>query len=1375
MNEKCKIMLILFLIISLTYLLYSSGGTETVTDKTPPVTIKSYSNLFYEKNGEEWINGKTIIWLNATDEGSGVNYTHYEIYWDNNGDGIIDQLVENKTIYDNTEDDEDIADGKISVKINISTEGFYKIQFYSEDNSGNKESLSKLVDEWSYKLKRNVIHTADNVTFGSSPAVANISGNESLEIFTGSDEFYNFYPELNKSARGIWRCFNAFGKVIYALDTKTDEARSSPAIADIDMDGKKEVIAGTTSGWFLEIIEGNQFDWTFPSLDSGGVYGGPYVWHSSPAVADVISNISGIEIIIGNNPYNSVWCFDGDNSDGIDDGITITKDYFPGYPRELGDEGIDWDVLWVFNTSGHVIATPAIGDVDNDGWKEVVVGDLHGKLYVINATNGEEEWNFTTNDAIFSSAALADIDDNGIMEIIFGSNDSKLYCLEWNGSEGIEKWNFTTGGAIYSSPSIGDINADNEYEIIFGSSDHKIYCLSHNGSLLWNLTTGGKVYSSPSLTKVEIPQFTEEWPIFRGNLLRNGFYPEKGNHLEIFVGSEDKYMYEIDENGNIISRFLTNGPIHTSPSLADIDGDGLINVVFYDWGSNYINDTFWCLEKKYLNVNFVKVDTTPPQTVKNVMSEDKYNITTSTTIWLNSTDEGNFSVGVKFLHYEIWHDGAIVENCTINDNSPNDSDPRNGSISVSFNITEIGINEIRWYAEDYVGNREDEQRQEHKVISYAPNLVIIKNGPHFIHPLDLLNYTLIITNNGNENATNVTIIDIYDSNTTYISADPEPSIGNNTWIFPFLNISESKIINITLRVKAPLPNGTLLNNTVSVTCDEGVRNETYEITQVISAPELVITKDAIDLNNPPLEPGDKIHYIINITNVGNMDHENNPGNELEDYIPSNTSYEMGSLKASKGTASYDSINNKIIWNGMINVSDTITIEFNVTVRFPLKNGTIISNDAKLYWDSDGDDINDAISHAYANLTVKSSPLLTIVKEDSKNIVHPGERFNYIINVTNNGNENATNVTIIDIYDSNTTYISADPEPSTGNNEWHIDSLSPGEYFEIEIEVEVLPEVREGSVLINFANVTCDEDAYNETIVYTPVLSYPPETYPPETHKEFDGRVINVTLGGDKQIYILHYILNSTNINLVATDNGSGVNKTYYRIFKLENGLWHMLFDWEEYGVWNPYPPFYPINVAGLGKLYNFSPCGKYEIEFYSVDNAGNVEDVKWNDVFVDCYPPLSYIYNVTVERREINVYVDAIDKGVGVGKVVLYYRYSVDNISWGDWIPCGEDNYTWHFSLMPDGYYEFYTVAYDLLGNHEMLPSNVTVAKAGCIVDYPWDINEDGRVNVGDIYIVILHWMETPGDENWFERADVNDDGIIDVGDIIDVVNHWTG
>ena len=1345
MSEKYKLMGILILIMISFSSVHFYGKSETLADTTPPVTTIEFAGPLYIKNGEKWIGQQTFIWLNATDDLSGVRYTYYEIWKDTNDDGVIDTKVESKKVDDNSPADKNPFLYKIAIKFNISEECFHAILYYSEDRKGNIENHSiGLIEEWHYPFQPVIIHEADNVIFGSSPAIGNITGNEKLEIFTGSDEMNNTYPELNGSwARGIWRCFDAYGNIVYALDTQTDEARSSPAIADIDNDGIKEIVGGTTSGWFVETIEDEGFEWTFPSFGDGPVYQGPYVWHSSPAIVDAIPEVGGIEVIIGNNPYKSIWCFDGDNSDGIDEGININPSYFPGYllhRPSLGNEGVDWDVLWVFNTSGNVIATPAIGDVDKDGLLEVTIGDLSGEFYILNATNGVKEWNFTTGGAIYSSASFADIDNDDLLEILFGSNDGKLYCLQWDGSNGNKEWNFTTGGAIYSSPAIADVNGDNEYEIIFGSNDGNVYCLNKDGNLLWNFTTGGAIYSSPAIADVNYfspavegdKKYAEEWPLFRGNLLRNGTYLEKGKKLDIFICSEDHYIYELDGDGSLIDKFLTNGKVHTSPAVADVDGDGYINIVFYDWGREEGSlDTFWCLERRNKSMELLHVDALSPKTVKKVMSEDEYNVPLFTQVWLNATDIGKCVTGINYLHYEIWWDSngdntidTQIVNETVEDNGTGDENPAKGIISVLITLDHEGKNEIRWYSVDRVGNFEVIHYQEHIVIPPISNMSVTKEvNRSKIHEGNSVKYWLNITNTGDINLTNIVITDNQSLSFSYSSGDDGDGIlePGETWVYTCItNIYEDTW------------------NKVNVSAEDELGKHVYDedvayvnvIAPNISIEKKVSTDNATWLDYVEVHRGNIVYWNITITNNGDNNLSNVYVNDTNGNSFGPFDLAIGESKAFYYTTVAEDVNNTAIAEGK-------------------------------------DEIGIRVSDEDWAIVNAISPELDIEKIDDPHQVEANTTLIYTLNITNNGEENATNVIVTEKYDINVTFISAVPNPTMGNNVWIFPRLNISETRTIIITVEVSSTVLEGTRLKNYANVTCNEGSYDEVWIETPVVSYPPETY-----KKFNGKVINVTVLENGEGYTIHYILRDTTIDLVAVDNASGVDRTYYRIFKWEDG-WKLLFDWHIYGVWNPMPPYYPINLADLGVIYNSSPCGKYEIEFYSIDNAGNVEEVKWNDVFVDCFAPTSSI-NLVVNNRSVDVFSSAQDVGVGIERIELYYRYSQDNVTWSDWIYCGT-NYSWHFDLLPDGYYEFYSVAYDKLGNHEAIPNASSIAKARCKISYPWDINVDGRVNVNDVYLVILHWMETPSSLNWDEKVDVNKDEIIDASDILAIVAHWTG
>lgn len=469
-----------------------------------------------------------------------------------------------------------------------------------------------LVKKWQYSLFQPYSHTAAGMFFGSSPAMADLGvnnkGNEpdtDLEIVTGSDEYYNYYPELNGSAYGVWRAFDSSGLIEWASDTKSDEARSSPNIVDVDGDGNLDIVAGTTSGWVVETLERTgTFKWTFPSPPQRN---GPFAWHSSPAIADLDPTVSGLEIVIGNTFQGCVYCLDGDNSDGVNDGITADVSW---YPVPAGVEGRDWDVLWIYQTMASIISTPAIGNVDFDADLEVVIGSDDGYIYCLNGRTGLVEWAYGTALGVRASPALADFDLDGHSEVVVGSMDGNIYFIRGDeNSNGVidtsEVTFFSAGNAVYSSAALGDVDVDGHIEVVVGSSDSNVYSLDYNPStnsvsLNWLRTVGGPVVSSPALAdRTDVGLLDKDWPMFRKNHERTGFYgPAPPGGLDVYVGSDDCYLYLLDgSTGTIIDRFQTYGAIHTSPSVADVDGDERLEIAFYDWGFDHgYKDTFWLLK-----------------------------------------------------------------------------------------------------------------------------------------------------------------------------------------------------------------------------------------------------------------------------------------------------------------------------------------------------------------------------------------------------------------------------------------------------------------------------------------------------------------------------------------------------------------------------------------------------------------------------------------------------------------------------------------------------------------------------------------------------------------------------------------------------------
>jgi len=216
----------------------------------------------------------------------------------------------------------------------------------------------------------------------ATTAVANVTGSPEVELFVGCSEGY---PRTWTGWGGKLYVYTPGGKKLWDYSTGGSRASifSSPAIADLqvakdDPEEKHldyEVIFGADNGnMYVMNTEFHSLLWSF---DTGGRC------MSSPAICN-INNDDELEIVIGSDS-GKVFCFDGDPSDGVDEGVP-----YPG-------DGPNQDVLWVYDTGNPIgISSPVVADIDLDGMLEVVIGDQEGHVYCIagggRAVKGQNDW-----------------------------------------------------------------------------------------------------------------------------------------------------------------------------------------------------------------------------------------------------------------------------------------------------------------------------------------------------------------------------------------------------------------------------------------------------------------------------------------------------------------------------------------------------------------------------------------------------------------------------------------------------------------------------------------------------------------------------------------------------------------------------------------------------------------------------------------------------------------------------------------------------------------------------------------------------------------------------------------------------------------------
>ena len=311
---------------------------------------------------------------------------------------------------------------------------------------------------------------------GSNPALADLDGDGLLEVVIGL-KYSNILYALNGED----------GSVLWWYHLNEDMmACSSPVICDLDNDQKPEIVF--MGHYTIIVLQGESGDlvWSKPLND--------YFMGTSPCAADLDGDGS-LEVIYSTNlkttaldgengmelwtatdytifPYGSAVAEDT-NLDGSAEVMVFTTDPEPAFCLLDGTDGsLIWSTPVPVGVPPADLYTPAaaFGDLDLDGYPEIVSCSGDDDLYVMNAVDGSIQWSceFPESD-IIASPCLVDIDGNDTLEIIvslYFTNELRAFTCT-----GDSIWTAHLYYMPFATPAVGDIDGDGTPEIIQVSAD----------------------------------------------------------------------------------------------------------------------------------------------------------------------------------------------------------------------------------------------------------------------------------------------------------------------------------------------------------------------------------------------------------------------------------------------------------------------------------------------------------------------------------------------------------------------------------------------------------------------------------------------------------------------------------------------------------------------------------------------------------------------------------------------------------------------------------------------------------------------------------------------------------------------------------------
>ncbi len=399
------------------------------------------------------------------------------------------------------------------------------------------------------------------------PSIADLDGNGKMDMVvlvhkTTFNTFTNIYGIEKQEKWYGDKVVNKWGT--YQIEGGEDGAiYFPPTLADIDGDGKKEIITGTRNG----TVYAYDFD--------NGVLTEKWKYHLE-------TRSDGVNQVLQFNGGSAVVDIDLDGDMEII--IADLEDNDPDWPGVVyvlnGDTGTNETSYIVGN--GGAYASVSVANLDSDDYPEIVVPTQFGIIVLdYNPSTGKLTEKCSTTDAyLWGSAVIYDVDRDNDYEIIYVTSstpcaagktcENKLHvidplnnCNEYNGNFPIS---FTD--IPRPTPSVANLDSDSNMEIIIALEE--------------SIPDG-----LGSIKAIDAVSGVVQWTYNASNTLHPGFVSPNiadidndGNYNIILGENDGSTVYVLDNDGSLLFDYEVVGFMDNGLAIADLDGDGMAEIAF---------------------------------------------------------------------------------------------------------------------------------------------------------------------------------------------------------------------------------------------------------------------------------------------------------------------------------------------------------------------------------------------------------------------------------------------------------------------------------------------------------------------------------------------------------------------------------------------------------------------------------------------------------------------------------------------------------------------------------------------------------------------------------------------------------------------------